>query len=263
MIYNKINTIQSKVAPNPKEANRWVDLSADPHGGVMKYYNGKQWVEIVANTGGDFGDGVKVVTFDYIDKKTGQPTTSVTPEKYEELKEAANNGAILMDFIYYKGYATAQCDQKSVSGDNAITLVYSITADGFSTMTSVAVISGDDYSVLAYSYQQEDFILSVSNLAEYDTWYDQGENAKLEGVVSSLYNGGNVVYVKYNNTTYLTSSCAKESDDTYSIKVEVPDADYYIEISTTGTNYKARMVKKPCVVMILQALAALSNNGAQ
>lgn len=42
MIYNKTNIIQSKVAPNPKEASRWIDLSADPHGGVMKYYNGKQ-----------------------------------------------------------------------------------------------------------------------------------------------------------------------------------------------------------------------------
>lgn len=40
-----MKTIESKIAPNPKEAQIWVDLSADAHGLVKKYWNGKAWVE--------------------------------------------------------------------------------------------------------------------------------------------------------------------------------------------------------------------------
>lgn len=40
-----MKTIESKIAPNPMEAQIWVDLSADAHGLVKKYWNGKEWVE--------------------------------------------------------------------------------------------------------------------------------------------------------------------------------------------------------------------------
>lgn len=40
-----MKTIESKIAPNPKEAQIWVDLSADQHGLVRKYWNGSKWVE--------------------------------------------------------------------------------------------------------------------------------------------------------------------------------------------------------------------------
>ena len=39
-----MKTIESKIAPNPKEAQIWVDLSTDPHGLVKKYWNGKKWI---------------------------------------------------------------------------------------------------------------------------------------------------------------------------------------------------------------------------
>ena len=40
-----MKTIESRIAPNPKEAQIWVDLNADAHGLVKKYWNGKEWVE--------------------------------------------------------------------------------------------------------------------------------------------------------------------------------------------------------------------------
>lgn len=40
-----MKTIESRIAPNPKEAQIWVDLSADAHGSVRKYWNGSKWVE--------------------------------------------------------------------------------------------------------------------------------------------------------------------------------------------------------------------------
>ena len=39
-----MKTIESRIAPNPMEAQIWVDLSADAHGSVKKYWNGKEWI---------------------------------------------------------------------------------------------------------------------------------------------------------------------------------------------------------------------------
>ena len=39
-----MKTIESRIAPTPKEAQIWVDLSADAHGLVKKYWNGSKWV---------------------------------------------------------------------------------------------------------------------------------------------------------------------------------------------------------------------------
>lgn len=45
MITDKnIKWVVTKVAPSVKEADYWVDLTADPKGGVIKYHNGKNWV---------------------------------------------------------------------------------------------------------------------------------------------------------------------------------------------------------------------------
>lgn len=244
MIYNKINTIQSKVAPNPKEANRWIDLSADPHGGAMKYYDGKQWTEIVAKTDGESGGGVDIVTFDYFDKTTGDVTTSVTPEKYEELRKAANGeGIILMDFVYYRGYAVAQGSYDGASDGGAISLVYSINAPGFSQTCVLVSISGADYSVESTQIEQQDLVFNISGLTDYDIWYNQDEKSNLQDVVELLYFANAPLWIKYNDTTYITTSCTKEGDNQYSIKVEIPGDDYYIELNATGTALKARKVQ--------------------
>lgn len=34
------------VAPNPKECKYWIDLAKDPNGGIIKFYNGKEWVSL-------------------------------------------------------------------------------------------------------------------------------------------------------------------------------------------------------------------------
>lgn len=243
MIYNKINTIQSKVAPNPKEASRWIDLSADPHGGVMKYYDGKQWTEIVAKADGGSAGGANIVTFDYVDKTTGDVTTSVTPEKYEELKKAANGeGIVLMDFIYYRGYAVAQGSYDDDTG-GAISLFYSINFPGFSQMFAAAYISGADYSVESTKIEQQDLIFNISGLTDYDTWYNQSEKSNLQDIVELMYSATTQLYIKYGDVTYLATSCTKKGDNQYSIKVEIPGDGYYIELNATGTTLKAQKVQ--------------------
>lgn len=47
MKYNKI--ISSKIAPNPKEAMYWADLTADKYGKVIKIFNGKNWEPIASS----------------------------------------------------------------------------------------------------------------------------------------------------------------------------------------------------------------------
>lgn len=39
-----MKTIESRIAPNPMEAQIWVDLSEDPHGLVKKYWDGTKWI---------------------------------------------------------------------------------------------------------------------------------------------------------------------------------------------------------------------------
>ena len=53
-----MKTIESRIAPNPKEAQIWIDLSADAHGTVKKIWNGKKWIvnnndnsELIKNLG--------------------------------------------------------------------------------------------------------------------------------------------------------------------------------------------------------------------
>lgn len=41
-----MKTVESKIAPNPKEAQYWVDLSEDKNGGVVKSYTSNGWQNI-------------------------------------------------------------------------------------------------------------------------------------------------------------------------------------------------------------------------
>lgn len=46
MIIGNIKFIASYVAPKPEEADYWVDICANPYGGVIKYYNGYDWIKL-------------------------------------------------------------------------------------------------------------------------------------------------------------------------------------------------------------------------
>lgn len=87
--------IKSKIQPNPKECERWVDLFADPMGGVVKYYNGNDWVVVGGTSTDSFltASDPEIVELeekvDSLDKEMGQVVSSITefekviPEKLE------------------------------------------------------------------------------------------------------------------------------------------------------------------------------------
>lgn len=51
MVQNRIIFFATSVQPNPKEIDYWVDLSDNPYGGSIKYFNGTEWVRLAASGG--------------------------------------------------------------------------------------------------------------------------------------------------------------------------------------------------------------------
>lgn len=51
MVTNRIIFFATSVQPNPEEIDYWVDLSDNPYGGSIKYFNGTEWVRLDASGG--------------------------------------------------------------------------------------------------------------------------------------------------------------------------------------------------------------------
>lgn len=51
MVQNRIIFFATPVQPNPEEIDYWVDLSDNPYGGSIKYFNGTKWVRLAASGG--------------------------------------------------------------------------------------------------------------------------------------------------------------------------------------------------------------------
>lgn len=46
MVFEKIKFLAANVAPKPDEVSYWIDISANPYGGVIKYYDGYDWIKL-------------------------------------------------------------------------------------------------------------------------------------------------------------------------------------------------------------------------
>lgn len=51
MVTNRIIFFATSVQPNPEEIDYWVDLSDNPYGGSIKYFNGTEWVRLAVSGG--------------------------------------------------------------------------------------------------------------------------------------------------------------------------------------------------------------------
>lgn len=51
MVTNRIIFFATSVQPNPEEIDYWVDLSDNPYGGSIKYFNGTEWVRLASSSG--------------------------------------------------------------------------------------------------------------------------------------------------------------------------------------------------------------------
>lgn len=68
---------RSYIAPNPKEFEYWVDLSADPKGNVIKYYaGGSKWLPLNDDTDNDQSARIAALESGKVDKVEGKELSS-------------------------------------------------------------------------------------------------------------------------------------------------------------------------------------------
>ncbi|MED9948584.1 MAG: hypothetical protein U0J50_10070 [Peptacetobacter hiranonis] len=68
---------RSYIAPNPKEFEYWVDLSADPKGNVIKYYaGGSKWSPLNDDTDNDQSARIEALESGKVDKVEGKELSS-------------------------------------------------------------------------------------------------------------------------------------------------------------------------------------------
>lgn len=68
---------RSYIAPNPKEFDYWVDLTADPKGNVIKYYAGdSKWLPLNDDTDNDQSARIKALESGKVDKVEGKELSS-------------------------------------------------------------------------------------------------------------------------------------------------------------------------------------------
>lgn len=68
---------RSYIAPNPKEFDYWVDLTADPKGNVIKYYAGdSKWLPLNDDTDNDQSARIEALELGKVDKVEGKELSS-------------------------------------------------------------------------------------------------------------------------------------------------------------------------------------------
>lgn len=65
-----ISFIESKIAPNPKMYTYWVDIQTDPTCGIIKHFDGKNWV--VVSGGSEDVEELKKQLATKVDKVSGK-----------------------------------------------------------------------------------------------------------------------------------------------------------------------------------------------
>lgn len=75
----RINFTASKFAPNNKETTYWIDLNENPYGGLIKFFNGKEWLVI-----GDITLNDRITKLEQIIK-------SITEEEYNFSSSATSH----------------------------------------------------------------------------------------------------------------------------------------------------------------------------
>lgn len=114
---------KGKYAPNPVWYEYWIDLSADVYGGVIKYYNGSEWVKIVDEV--DLSDYAK---------------TSDIPTNVSELANDANY--VTSAELDAKGYQTEEDCAEAVT--DAIADLVNSAPEALDTLYELAEALGND-----------------------------------------------------------------------------------------------------------------------
>lgn len=93
MVHERINFRAQNTQPNPLEVTYWIDLLADPNGGVIKVYNGKTWNPLTAGENADVVKDITDLQNKKVDKADGKAlsTNDYTTAEKTKLSGIANN----------------------------------------------------------------------------------------------------------------------------------------------------------------------------
>lgn len=92
---NKYSIVASTIKPNPMSVKYWADLSSNPNGGDLKYFNGKDWVQVNNSIVGDatkLQKEIEVLLSNKIDKTEdkGLSSNDYTTEEKTKLASLSN-----------------------------------------------------------------------------------------------------------------------------------------------------------------------------
>lgn len=168
------------IHPNPLEVDYWVDLSKNPYGSIIKYYNGEDWVQLNGSGGSasDFDFYTKTQINQMLSKKAD--VTSVESKVDDaELAEVIKNidiqdvGDDALQLVIFKY-------------DNARIALTLPTA----TATNPGILSGSDFVNFVKQHQLQSLYTEM-----YDLFADIRSKYQLK-----LTAGKNIVIDKINNT---------------------------------------------------------------
>lgn len=94
-----VKFIESKIAPNPREYNYWVDLTENPNFGVIKYFDGSQWKNITLDEENTEIQNIKQQLNNKVDKVSGKQLstedfTTALKNKLNSIEEGATKTVV-------------------------------------------------------------------------------------------------------------------------------------------------------------------------
>lgn len=152
MVVNNLKYSAQTIAPNPKEIDYWIDLTEDPNGGIIKYYNGSAWdylnqmddqnnliLEIK-----EIVDDLKNITIEKVNDlkynlKVGDEvvgTIDIPEDKFLELVEYDEDSYILtFTFHTTEGQQIKQINLRNLLDNTDTTYTFEDGVDGSFTVT--------------------------------------------------------------------------------------------------------------------------------
>lgn len=174
MVFEKIKFLAANVAPKPDEVSYWVDISANPYGGVIKYYDGYDWIKLDQDSIAE--DYLKLRNKPTLNgvviegNKTSKDYNIPTPESVE---------LVLNDFRNEINNIDEKVSNVSIKLDNYIEInegnIEDIKQDIVNIQESLELILGESASEVIDKFNE---ILSF--LEGYD------DSQKLSGILSDL-----------------------------------------------------------------------------
>lgn len=168
-----VNFVPSKVTPNHREVQYWIDLNSDPYGRVIKSWNGNEWVSIG-------NDNIQEIE--------------------KEIASKAEKATTLSGYGIQDAYTKTQVDNKVAS-------VYRVKGSvaNFEALPTTAVI-GDVYNL---SDTGANYVCTVASPAEWDKLSETVDlshcvtSDEVSGIVYMTLAEYNALSVKDSKTLYL------------------------------------------------------------